>query len=622
MGILSTSSKHFKSLPLILLLIFIGRIEYIGKTSSFVFIKPMLAGCGVKTKGTDTGTEHEKVPITLLSLSSLETETNVVRDQLTKAGFDVTLSIQPDYGSLFTQVDARNYDIYLCTMKVLSGNPDYGCRSMFYSTGIDNDSKVVDAEVDRLIDLGASQLPQDYEETYAQLERYVVEEKAYFAPICRTMSSYGFNKNIVDASTITVGQSKYLYWSQIDYVDESLRDTRPLVVCNDRVFGQFDPLTCDGTHRVLANTNIKMLELDDNDNIVTNRALAYNYSIGEGNSTFYFVLRDNVGFYTAIDGELVDTGEKVGAEDVIFTYNRLRNPDAVPGHQVYDNYACISDVASVTDLSELENTVDAETGKTVKEILEAGLPAPISELVSSKNATNNAAGKYEVVKVTTSTPFPQILNFLCDYCSGIVSKKQVESINTPELLANYDPTKDTRYGDAQYLMEGSGKQNTLWCSGPYVIKSMNDYEAVCERNPAFMPGTEMAPVIKNITLKYIADKDASISALRSGEIDVTDNVPANQVQVVESDANLGLVSSLINGCIQMKFNLDEDHITNNEDIRKAILYSINQDEVVAVKNGLGGKCYTAMTMLKNDNDLIPDPNKVKEHLDNYFASLG
>lgn len=589
---------------------------------SIALILTMFVGCGVKTKGTDTGTDHEKVPITLLSLSSLETETNVVRDQLTKAGFDVTLSIQPDYGSLFTQVDARNYDIYLCTMKVLSGNPDYGCRSMFYSTGIDNDSKVVDAEVDRLIDLGASQLPQDYEETYAQLERYVVEEKAYFAPICRTMSSYGFNKNIVDASTITVGQSKYLYWSQIDYVDESLRDTRPLVVCNDRVFGQFDPLTCDGTHRVLANTNIKMLELDDNDNIVTNRALAYNYSIGEGNSTFYFVLRDNVGFYTAIDGELVDTGEKVGAEDVIFTYNRLRDPDAVPGHQVYDNYACISDVASVTDLSELENTVDAQTGKTVKEILEAGLPAPISELVSSKNATNNAAGKYEVVKVTTSTPFPQILNFLCDYCSGIVSKKQVESINTPELLANYDPTKDTRYGDAQYLMEGSGKENTLWCSGPYVIKSMNDYEAVCERNPAFMPGTEMAPAIKNITLKYIADKDASISALRSGEIDVTDNVPANQVQVVESDANLGLASSLINGCIQMKFNLDEDHITNNEDIRKAILYSINQDEVVAVKNGLGGKCYTAMTMLKNDNDLIPDPNKVKEHLDNYFASLG
>lgn len=605
---------------------------------SAVLVLSLFTGCNVKTKddvkgpdaaqpstsgGTDNAVDgREPISITLLSLSSLETETNVVRDQLKKAGFDVTLSIQPDYGSLFTQVDARNYDIYMGTMKVLSGNPDYGCRSMFYSTGIDNDSKVIDSEVDRLIDLGASQLPQDYEATYAELERYVVEDKAYFAPICRTMSSFGFNKNIVEESTVTVAQSKYLYWSQIDYVDEGLRDTRPLVVCNDHVFGQFDPLTYDGTHRVLANTNIKMLELDDNDNIITDRALSYNYSIGEGNSEYYFILRDNVGFYTAINGELVDTGEKVGAEDVIFTYKRLYNPDSVPGHQVYDNYTCISDVVSVTDISELENAMDAQNGKSVKEVLEAGLPAPIAELVSSKNDADNAAGKYEVVKITTNTPFPQILNFMCDYCSGIVSKKQVESINTPELLDGYDPTTDSRYGDAQYLVEGSGKENTLWCSGPYVIKSMNDYEAICERNPAFMPDTSMAPAIKNITLKYIADKDASISALRSGEIDVTDNVPENQVEAVKGDSNLGLVSSLINGCIQMKFNLDEDHITNNEDIRKAILYAINQEEVVAVKNGLGGKCYTAMTMLDNDNDLIPSPEKVKEHLDNYYAAQG
>ena len=75
----------------------------------------MLSGCNVKTKddvkGPDTSsndnsastaadTNRDPIPITLLSLSSLETETNVVRDQLKKAGFDVTLSIQPDYGSL------------------------------------------------------------------------------------------------------------------------------------------------------------------------------------------------------------------------------------------------------------------------------------------------------------------------------------------------------------------------------------------------------------------------------------------------------------------------------------------------------------------------------------------
>ena len=63
-------------------------------------------------------------------------------------------------------------------------------------------------------------------------------------------------------------------------------------------------------------------------------------------------------------------------------------------------------------------------------------------------------------------------------------------------------------------------------------------------------------------------------------------------------------------------------ILSDLNLRKAILYAINHDEVVAVKNGLGGKAYTAMTMLKNDNDLIPDPSKVQEHLNNYYASLG
>ena len=159
----------------------------------FAMVLVMLSGCNVKTKddvkGPDTSsndnsasaaadTKHDPIPITLLSLSSLETETNVVRDQLKKAGFDVTVSIQPDYGSMYAQVDARNYDIHMGTFKVLPGNPDYGCRTMFYSTGLENDSKVEDPEVDRLIDLGASQLPQDYQETYAELERLLVEGKS------------------------------------------------------------------------------------------------------------------------------------------------------------------------------------------------------------------------------------------------------------------------------------------------------------------------------------------------------------------------------------------------------------------------------------------------------------
>ena len=77
---------------------------------------------------------------------------------------------------------------------------------------------------------------------------------------------------------------------------------------------------------------------------------------------------------------------------------------------VYDNFACLKELETVTDLSELENAKDAVSGKSVKEVLEAGLPAPISELVDDKNATDNAGGKYEVIKITTATPFPYCPN--------------------------------------------------------------------------------------------------------------------------------------------------------------------------------------------------------------------
>ena len=69
----------------------------------------MLAGCNVTTKDdallaksagtTDTATDTSGVTIELLGMSANESDVNIVRDQLTKNGFNVKLNIQPDYGS-------------------------------------------------------------------------------------------------------------------------------------------------------------------------------------------------------------------------------------------------------------------------------------------------------------------------------------------------------------------------------------------------------------------------------------------------------------------------------------------------------------------------------------------
>lgn len=587
----------------------------------------LLSGCSVKTKDqlqqqndTNTSTEgKEPVKINLLSLSLFETEANVVRDQLKKAGFDVTLNIQPDYSSFFTQVDARNYDIQLLSMKVLTGNPDYAVRSMLRSDGEDNASRVVDPEVDKLIDLGASLLPADALDVYKQLEEVVVDKNAYFAPVCRMMNNYGFNKEIVKEDTMSVGQSKYQYWREIDYVDSSLRDTQPLLLTQNQAVGQFDTVTQNGTFKIVANTNIKLLELTDDDQITTDGSLSRNYSIAEGNDTFYFVLRDDVKFAKSENKKIVDTGIRVGADDVLFTVNRLMNKDSVPGHKVYDNYQIVKGIERVTDINELMSINESGSGKTVKEALESQLSTPIKELVNDKNSVNNTDGKYEVVKLTTKQSFPQIVNFLCGYDAGIVCKEQVEKINNFD-VSKFDPNKDIRYGDAKCIKEGTSYDNHLYSSGPYAVAYANDYEVVAEKNPGYMPDSEFAGKIKTVKIKIITDQDAAISALRSGEVHIAD-VPSNLVSVVKNEPKLGIVSNLINGVVNIQFNLDEGKVTNNVDIRKAILYAINQDEIVAVKEGMAGKAYTCLTMLDTGKVHNADPEKVKQHLDNYYKSL-
>ena len=105
------------------------------------------------------------------------------------------------------------------------------------------------------------------------------------------------------------------------------------------------------------------------------------------------------------------------------------------------------------------------------------MDSKITELVADKNEANNTEGKYQVVKMTTTEPFPQVLNYLAHQSAGIVSKKQVESINTYD-VATFDVNKDIPYGDQNTVTEGNKYNNTLYTSGPYILSSKNDYEAI------------------------------------------------------------------------------------------------------------------------------------------------
>ncbi|WP_172253506.1 ABC transporter substrate-binding protein [Saccharibacillus deserti] len=598
----------------------------------------VLAGCSsVKTKsdtaapaaGTaDKGEEAAAEPTTaapvdieLLAMTSQEADVNIIRDQLTKNGFNVKLNLQPDYGSFKAQQDAGNYDAALSSWTTVTGNPDYAVRSLFKTGG--DYSILADSEIDKLIDKAATESPEDYAATYKELEQKLVFDNAYIAPLYISLKSQAINKDILNPESVRLSKSRALAWEDIEFKDAAKNASEPLVLTQAiSTLTSLDPIKGnDGSINTL-NTNmyVRLINLTDDDKITSDGSLSRNFSIADGNSDYYFILRDDINFAKVEDGKAVDTGERVGADDVIFALDRAKNKDSVPDHRTYSLHEHIKTVEAVSDLSELDS-VKTTDGGTVREALEKGLDTPISALVADKKQADNASGKYQVVKLTTTEPFPQVLNYLGHQSAGIVSKKQVESINTYD-VAKFDVTKDIPYGDQNTVTEGAAYNNTLYASGPYILTTKNDYDAKFVKNPAYMPGTENEPKISNISVRFIADADSALAALRSGEIYSYYGVPETKFSVVEGDAKLQLQKIESNAVSYLLFNTAENRpIGKSADLRKAVLYSINQDEILQFYEGNKIKAASTVSpLVDTGNVLTADPAKVKEALAAYEAS--
>ena len=590
----------------------------------------MLAGC-VKTKSdvaekpsSDSksgGNTSEQVEIEVLGMSSGEEDLNIVRDQLVKNGFKVKLNIQPDYGSFKAQQDAGNFDVALSSWTTVTGNPDYAVRSLFKSGG--DYSIMADPEIDKLIDKASTQTAKDYVKTYKELEQRLVFDKAYIAPLYISLKTQAVNKDVLNPKSVRLSKSRSLAWETIDFNDAAKRETEPFILSQAMpTLTSLDPIKGNDGSINMINTNmyVRLINLTDDDKITADGSLSRNYSIADGNSEYYFLLRDDINFAQITDKKAVDTGERVGADDVIFSLDRAKDKNSVPDHRTYSLHEHIKTAEVVTDVSALEKVKQSGSDKSVREALEKGLDTPISTLVADKTQASNKEGKYQVVKVTTTEPFPQVLNYLAHQSAGIVSKKQVESINTYDVAA-FDVTKDIPYGDQNTVTEGDKFNNTLYTSGPYILSYKNDYEAIFHKNPGYMKGTEHEAKISNIKLRFIKDIDSSISALRNGEIYVLYSVPENKQDVVESDSKLKLQSMESNGVTYLLFNTENREVAKSEDLRKAVLYSINQEEIISYYQGKKIKAVSTVSpIVKTGNELKADQAKAKEFLEKYQSS--
>ena len=306
----------------------------------------------------------------------------------------------------------------------------------------------------------------------------------------------------------------------------------------------------------------------------------------------------------------------VSGQDVIFSLDRAKNADSVPDHRTYSLHEHIDTVELVTDVAELENVQLSDGSGNVLDALAEDLDAPISKTVENAADVNNDEGSYQVIKLTTTEAFPQVLNYLAHQSAGIVSKEQVESINTYD-IASFDPSVDIAYGDQRAVINGD---NHLYTSGPYIMTSKDDYEATFQANPGYRPETPETAQIKNVTVRFIADSDSALSALRAGEIHLLYGLSETKYEIIEEDDKLSLQSMPSNAVSYMLFNTSGRAVSESENLRKSILFSINQDEINAAYNGKKLPAYSTVTpLVDTGNKLVADPAKVEEFYEAYLA---
>ncbi|MFD0590142.1 ABC transporter substrate-binding protein [Paenibacillus sp. GCM10027627] len=591
----------------------------------------MLSGCKLTTKNEatespkptagETVVDTKAVDIELLGMSNNEADLNIVRDQLAKNGFNVKLNIQADYGTFKAQEDAGNFDISFSGWTTVTGNPDYAVRSLFKTGG--DYSILSDSEIDALIEEASAQTPEQFKETYKKFEEKLVFEKAYIAPLYSSLKAQALNQDVLDKGSVRISKSRSLPWEDVDFKDKSKRAKDFLVLQSMMpTLTSLDPIKGNDGSINIINTNqyVRLVNLTDDDKITSTGSLSLNHVIAEGNSDYYFILRDDINFAQIKNKLAVDSGERVGAEDVIFSMNRAKDKNSVPDHRTYTLHEHINTVEVVTDVAALENLKVSGGSDTVKAALEKGLNGKISELVADKTKADNKSGKYQVVKLTTTQPFPQVLNYLAHQSAGIVSKKQVEAINTYD-VANFDVNKDIPYGDQNTVTEGAKYNNTLSTSGPYILAYKNDYEAIFYKNPAYMKGTENEPLIEKIKIRFIKDADSSLAALRSGEIHIYYGVNETKFDVVKGDSKLALQTLPSNAVSYLLFNTKNRPVAESADLRKAVLYSINQEEFLAYYSGNKFKAISTLSpLVQTGLELKADPAKAKEHLNAYKAS--
>ncbi|MCA9858108.1 MAG: hypothetical protein KC438_00230 [Thermomicrobiales bacterium] len=170
---------------------------------------------------------------------------------------------------------------------------------------------------------------------------------------------------------------------------------------------------------------------------------------------------------------------------------------------------------------------------------------------------------------------------------------------------------------AQALADGHNLATSPIGTGRYTLKEyLPSEQLVLEKNPDYWGDL---PLLDQITIRYFPEDSTRVAALQTGEVSMINNAPPDQLELVESDANLEVriadtlrIMNLTMQCDQAPF----DSIP----ARQAVCYAIDRDALVSsILGGYGTVANSVLSpfALTYRDDLPPytyDPDKARSLL--------
>ena len=119
-------------------------------------------------------------------------------------------------------------------------------------------------------------------------------------------------------------------------------------------------------------------------------------------------------------------------------------------------------------------------------------------------------------------------------------------------------------------------------------------------------------------MKFIKDASSATSAFRAGEVDILGSVATTDVATVEADARNTVLKRSSNGVTYAVFNLQEGSKMRDVNLRKAVMYAINQEDFVMYNEGYVMPVYSTVgTLVETGNVLKQDLVAANKYLATY-----